>query len=55
MARIIELHPSEITRLTELLSDADLHGRTVRVAIDSGGFKVKVDEGVWSAPMGWTD
>ena len=51
---IIELTPYEITRLMELLSDADLHERRVRVAID-GGFKIKVGEGMWSAPMGWAD
>lgn len=49
---IVELDAGEITRLMYLLSDADLNERRVRVSID-GGFKIKVGEDMWSAPMGW--
>lgn len=53
--KIMQLRPLEVTRLMADLSEADLNGRTVRVAIDRDGFKYKIGEGMWTPSLGFEE
>ena len=51
---IFELTESDVLHLAEVLTRADLRHRKVRIAFD-GGVKIKVGEGMWSAPLGFKE
>lgn len=55
MTEIVMLTGQSRRELAEYLNHADNRQLPVRICIDEGTVKVRVDRGVWSAPMGEMD
>lgn len=53
--KIITLTPADITHLMLVASEADARGLDLKVATDGDAFMVKLNNGMWSAPMGTRD
>lgn len=54
MKNYIELNPYDARDLMNALRDQERNGgiRKLRIAIEAGGVKYKVNEHMWSPPMG---
>lgn len=55
MDPIYVLSDNDLQALKNALSDPNRPAHTLRVAFDDGGVKFKINQGMWSPPMGTKD